>query len=193
MTGHGGGSERPPDAGGGSEAPIRTDGGAGSVSETDGGMGTVGDRDGGAGVVTEARGGAGSVTAGEDSEERGVTVLHVDDDPGVGELVAHFLQESVPDVSVVTETESARALDRAARGDVDCVVTDLDMPGMDGLDLARALDATHPEVPVVLFTSRDWEAVAGAPGTAAVTAHVRKEGGHRQFQALAGRVQALLD
>lgn len=126
------------------------------------------------------------------ADERAVTVLHVDDDPDVGDIVAYFLEDAVGDATVVTETDPAAALDRVARGDVDCVVTDLEMSGMDGLDLARALDATHPDVPVVLFTSRDWPTVAGEPGAEHVSGHVHKAGGHRQFETLARRVRALL-
>lgn len=131
----------------------------------------------------------------DEREARGepeVTVLHVDDDPDVGPLVCHFLEDVVERVTVVTETDSAVALDRIARVDVDCVVSDLDMPGRDGLDLAMAIDATHPDVPVVLFTSRDWQTVAGETGSEHVSAYVRKEGGHRQFERLARRVRALL-
>lgn len=130
----------------------------------------------------------------EGSREREVTVLHVDDDPLVGDLVTHFLQEAVENVTVVTETDPAAALDRIERApeDIDCVVSDLEMPGLDGLDLARALETARPDVPVVLFTSKDWQAVAGEPGTEAVTAHVTKVGDHRQFERLAGRVRALV-
>lgn len=127
------------------------------------------------------------------AEGRTETVLHVDDDPGVGDLVTHFLQEAVAGVSVVTETDPSSALDRVARGDVDCVVTDLEMPGTDGLDLARTLDSAQSEVPVVLFTSHDWEAVAGDPGAEHVSTHVSKEGDHQQFETLARQVRALLD
>lgn len=122
----------------------------------------------------------------------GVTVLHVDDDPGIGDLASHFLEETVEGVTVVTETDPAVALDRVAHLDVDCVVSDLEMPGLDGLELARAVDATHPDVPVVLFTGRDWQTVADEPGAEIVTDHVHKKGGSQQFERLARRVRTLL-
>jgi len=46
-----------------------------------------------------------------------------------------------------------QALDRARRGDVDAVVADFKMPGMDGLELLRALRALSPSTEVVIITA----------------------------------------
>lgn len=37
----------------------------------------------------------------------------------------------------------------------DCVILDLRMPGMDGLELQRRLVASHPDVPVIFMTAHD--------------------------------------
>jgi FixJ family two-component response regulator len=45
-----------------------------------------------------------------------------------------------------------------ANGSCDCVITDIHMPGMSGLDLARLLTARRCGVPVVMITARsDWD------------------------------------
>jgi len=58
-------------------------------------------------------------------------------------------------------------LTREADASIDCVITDIHMPGMDGLDLARLLTARQPGVPVVMVTARSdlgIEARAAAGG-----------------------------
>lgn len=121
------------------------------------------------------------------------TVLHVDDEPQVGLLVSEFLERTDPDLTVLTETDAAAALERIGAGDVDCVVTDVDMPGMSGTDLVRAMATRHPGLPVVLFTSNSWQSVGDEVVATSVDEFVRKAGGHGQFEAVADAVLAALD
>lgn len=122
-----------------------------------------------------------------------VTVLHVDDDPLVTDLVADFLERSGDDVTVITETDATVGVARVAAEDVDCVVSDLEMPGMDGLALVRTLANAHSEVPVVLFTSRAWRDVADRAGVEHMTGYVQKGGDPRQLEELAVHVRATLE
>ena len=48
--------------------------------------------------------------------------------------------------------EAPRVIDRLADGLVDLVLTDLGMPEVTGWDVARAIRARHPRLPVVLLT-----------------------------------------
>lgn len=125
-----------------------------------------------------------------DGDRRGATVLHVDDDPGVADTAASFVERGVDGATVVTTTSATDGLARVAAGNVDCIVTDLRMPGMDGAQFLRALAPAG--VPVVLFTSCGWAEVRAAGCAGHATAHVRKAGGREGFQALARRVRALL-
>ena len=78
---------------------------------------------------------------GEDS----IDMLHVDDDPSLVDVAATFLEREEPRLDVETETEPAAALDRIVDGDVDCVVSDYDMPRMDGLELFEAAREERPD------------------------------------------------
>ncbi len=85
-------------------------------------------------------------------------VLIVDDEAAirfaVGELLSERGHETV-------EAESgAAALERL--DDADVVITDLVMPGMDGLALLAAIRARSPQLPVVLLTARGTERTAVA-------------------------------
>lgn len=79
-------------------------------------------------------------------------VLYVDDDLALGRLVAGFLAE---EFEVVVENTAEAALERVSRGETfDVIVTDLELPGMNGQELFAKIRARHPEVARrVAFTS----------------------------------------
>ena len=75
-------------------------------------------------------------------------VLLVDDEYEDAVLLSVLLAPLQADVLVARSTEEALAI--LEKRHVDLVVTDLNMPGASGLDLARALRELHP-VPAVIF------------------------------------------
>jgi len=79
-------------------------------------------------------------------------VLIVDDVPDIRRLHTRYLYGS--GMEVFTAENGVTALDAARRARPDVVVTDVDMPLMDGLDLCRSLraDETTRDVVVVMVT-----------------------------------------
>ncbi len=77
-------------------------------------------------------------------------VLLVEDDDDSREIMAEVL--AVAGYSVHSVASGPEALRRLAESSVDVVVTDLGMPGMGGLEMARAAREIAPTVPVVLVT-----------------------------------------
>ncbi|MCX5734617.1 MAG: GAF domain-containing protein [candidate division NC10 bacterium] len=77
-------------------------------------------------------------------------VLIIDDDPMVRQTVVSLLRAAGH--SVVEADGGAAGLVRLAETPVDCVLTDLGMPEMTGWDVARAVRALHPNLPIVLLT-----------------------------------------
>jgi CheY-like chemotaxis protein/anti-sigma regulatory factor (Ser/Thr protein kinase) len=86
-------------------------------------------------------------------------VLVVDDSP-LDRHRAGGLLKKHGDLEPVFATGGEDALRIAAATPVDVVVTDLQMPGMDGLALVEALRAAHPRLPVVLMTAHGSEEIA---------------------------------
>src|SRR5579875_3083157 len=85
------------------------------------------------------------------------TLLLVDDDPLVRESLVELLAE-LP-YTVLAASSGAEALEiLAARPDIALLVTDIMMPGMDGLCLARAARASHPQLRVLFLSGlqRPW-------------------------------------
>jgi two-component system cell cycle sensor histidine kinase/response regulator CckA len=79
-------------------------------------------------------------------------VLLVDDEPSVRRFASRVLTE---DGFLVEEAgDGAEALDRVRGGGppVDVVVSDVVMPRLNGVELAVALNASHPSLPVILMS-----------------------------------------
>jgi CheY-like chemotaxis protein len=89
-----------------------------------------------------------------------MTNVLVVDDSEVDLRLVKGLLEKEQGLAVDTATSGEAALDIVARSLPDVVVTDLEMPGMDGLALVAAMRHKHPLVPVVLMTSKGNENTA---------------------------------
>lgn len=118
-----------------------------------------------------------------------ITILHVDDDPRLGDLVAEFLERENTRFTVVTETSASDGLDHIEAETPDCVISDYDMPGQNGLDFLNAVRDTYPDLPFILFTGKGSEEVASAAISAGATDYLQKESGTDQYTILANRVQ----
>ncbi len=82
----------------------------------------------------------------------------------------------------------AEAIDQLSAGDVDCVVSDYDMPGQNGLALLRRVRSTHPDLPFLLFTGKGSEEVASEAISSGATDYLQKERGVDQYTVLANRI-----
>ncbi|QXH33862.1 ATP-binding protein [Pseudomonas muyukensis] len=97
-------------------------------------------------------------------------ILVVEDNPDVGSFTAQILRDHGYQIRWAASAEEALAQLAAGQAGFDAVFSDVVMPGMGGLALARQLRQSHPGLPVIL-TSGYSEAIA--------------EGGHQGFAFLA--------
>ena len=74
----------------------------------------------------------------------------VDDEQGIRDLLSFELGSK--GYEVVTAQEGSEALERFKKEKFDLVITDLKMPGMDGIALLEALKKIDPQIKVVLIT-----------------------------------------
>lgn len=79
-------------------------------------------------------------------------VLVVDDDETLLFLVQIFTEQLLPGHEIVTVNNSFTALAEMRQQPFDLILTDFDMPQMNGLDLAQAIRHINPDVPIVLMT-----------------------------------------
>ena len=96
---------------------------------------------------------------------QGKSILYLDDDEAIVFLMTRLLQREGYRVSVYTDPRDALAAVRAQPDAFDLVVTDYNMPGMSGLEVARALREIRADLPVALASGHITDELrAQAPG-----------------------------
>ena len=83
------------------------------------------------------------------------TVLVVDDEPKIIKLVRDYLERA--GFGVLTSGDGKSALEMAKSARPDCIILDLGLPHMDGLDVTRELRKLS-NVPIIMLTARSEEA-----------------------------------
>jgi PAS domain S-box-containing protein len=79
-------------------------------------------------------------------------ILIVDDDPALLDALPAALWLRMADLEVDTCDSALAALDKIEETDYDAIVTDIKMPGMDGLALLREITVIRPTTPTLLIT-----------------------------------------
>ena len=78
-------------------------------------------------------------------------ILLIEDDVSAASALSRVLADE--GFVVATATRGDDGLREAERGPFDVVITDLKLPGVDGLELVRSLHATRPRLPIILMTA----------------------------------------
>jgi two-component system sensor histidine kinase/response regulator len=81
-----------------------------------------------------------------------LSVLIVDDDPALLQALPQTLRLRMGGVTVETADSAAAALDLIAVREYDAIVTDIKMPGMDGLELLAEIRTRRPDTPTLIIT-----------------------------------------
>jgi len=121
-------------------------------------------------------------------DSRGIAILHVDDDPDFVDLAAELIERQDARLDVETAASASDGLDRLAETSFDCVVSDYDMPGLNGIEFLEAARESAPNLPFILYTGKGSEEVASDAISAGVTDYLQKESGTSQYDVLANRI-----
>src|SRR5438046_10711998 len=78
------------------------------------------------------------------------TIAVVDDDRRILESLKNLLESA--DYAVHSFNSALALLESDCLAEIDCLISDIDMSVMDGLELLRVVRAARPELPVILIT-----------------------------------------
>lgn len=118
-----------------------------------------------------------------------ISVLHVDDEPSLTDLVQAFLERQNGRFAVETTQQVDDGLDRLARNGIDCIVSDYDMPGKSGIEFLKAVRSKWEDLPFILYTGKGSEEVASDAISAGATDYIQKQSGTDHYELLANRIQ----
>ena len=83
---------------------------------------------------------------------RECAIAVVDDDTRVLESLKDLLESAGHTVHLFNSAQAL--LEHAAFVEIDCLISDIGLPAIDGFNLERLAHATRPELPVILVTGR---------------------------------------
>jgi len=83
-------------------------------------------------------------------KKNGKKVLAIDDDAMARDIYKEILEDA--GFEVVTESDGKAGIARFKAGKFDCVILDVYMPGMSGLDVIEALDPDSMKVPIIVIS-----------------------------------------
>jgi FixJ family two-component response regulator len=77
-------------------------------------------------------------------------VAVVDDDQGILQSLEYLLESA--DYIARLFVSAAALLESGCLAQIDCLISDVDMPGVDGFELVRQIHVTRPQLPIILVT-----------------------------------------
>lgn len=120
--------------------------------------------------------------------------LLVDDDEEYAAMASRLLERHDPTLSVSTAASGIAALETLAAdeadgaADVDVIVSDYAMPGMDGLTLLDTVRSEYPDLPFILLTGRGSEDIASTAISRGADDYIRKGTGTDLAELLTNRI-----
>ncbi len=118
-------------------------------------------------------------------------ILVADDSPVERRLVGALLTRQLADVKITYVSDGLQALDELGKGTFDAIVTDFQMPNLDGLELVEKAANLCPGVPVVVITGCGSEAMAVRALEAGAASYIAKQDIDLRLIETVGNVLAL--
>lgn len=82
-----------------------------------------------------------------------IHILHVDDDPQFRQLVKSLLETKHDELEVTTAPDAASGIKKAHSSNFDCIVSDYEMPGKNGIEFLNDFRRIDSRTPFILFTA----------------------------------------
>lgn len=106
-----------------------------------------------------------------------INILFIGYESGSTDTAPNLPEEENDQPLVGSATKATDVIDTLNREDVDCIVSEYELPSRTGLDLLESVRDEYPELPFILYTDAGNEAVASEAISADVTDYIRAESG----------------
>lgn len=125
--------------------------------------------------------------------DRDLSVLHVDDQPALTELVKAYLEQIDPDFTILEAHNATAALQLLEAESIDCIVSDYEMPEMNGISFLETVRSRGIEIPFFLYTGKGSEEIASEAISAGVSEYMQKSSGIDHYELLAQRIRTQVE
>jgi PAS domain S-box-containing protein len=119
-------------------------------------------------------------------------VLHIDDSPDNRELLKQALERIDPEMEVFSASAPSESIRMMEELQIDCIISDHNMPEMDGIELCRIIRDTS-DIPFIIYTGKGSEEVASVAFEAGADDYIRKEPGQGHYRVLANRIRQAVE
>lgn len=117
-----------------------------------------------------------------------IWILYVGDEPEFSELATTPVEREDDRFITETATSASAGLERLSDRDFDCIISDYDMDGMNGIEFLKTVRRDDPDLPFILFTGQGNEEIPSEAISAGVTDYVQKQSGTGQYVVLGNRI-----
>ncbi len=124
----------------------------------------------------------------DNSLDNEIRVLHVDDEDDQLHFTKQMLESFDHCIKVESTTKPEEVVDRLNSGRFDCVVSDYQMPVMDGVELAGRIKSVK-DIPLIIYTGKGSAEVARKAFEAKADDYVQKEMEPAHYLVLARRIR----
>ncbi|MXV60987.1 response regulator [Natronorubrum sp. JWXQ-INN-674] len=128
-----------------------------------------------------------------DSTDECISLLLVDDDSAFLDLATTFLARVDDRFSIRSTTDPCEAVAIVRDAEIDCLISDYDMPGTNGLELLDIVREARPNLPFILVTGTGEEALASEAIRAGATDYLQKDHGSDYYTVLANRIETAVE
>lgn len=123
------------------------------------------------------------------SEGKGlIKILHIDDDSDALILTKLWFEKINRNLDVTCSCSGQEALEYLQDNEFDCILSDLQMPGMDGMELLREVRKRGCDTPFIFFSNHSNEEHSEEAIQAGANDFIKKDVTRDQFQFLLKRI-----
>lgn len=122
-----------------------------------------------------------------------INILHVDDENCENAILRHNLQNLSSEIKIFWVGSAEKALSELEKGEYECIVSDYQMPGMDGMQFLQNIRREGSRIPFVFLTGQGSEQLAAEALRAGADDYYTKDLGFAHYQRLLHSIESHTD